>query len=134
MSNLFSRKNSEYKIDSDSHIIYVRFFGETFSSDIVDVTKKVLDNRKSIEGYNWICDFSRSRELFEFNRIESMANIFVTYTDLFYNIKMAFIISNPKQAFGVESLIHFFNTKGIKITIKKVIDKKHAYDWVLEKA
>jgi hypothetical protein len=133
MKNLFSRKNSEYYLDSDNHIIYIRFFGETFSSDIVDIAKKVLDNSKSIESYNWICDFSKSKELFEFKKIESMANIFVTYSDLFHNNKMAFIIRNPKQAHGVEGLINFFNTKGINITIKKVIDKKLAYDWILEK-
>jgi hypothetical protein len=131
MFNPFSRKNSEFKIDSDNHIIYVRFFGETFSSDVLRITKNILDNRKSIEDFNWVCDLSKSKQLFGLNQVESMAKIFVTNSDIFHNIKMAFIISSPKQLMSVDSLNNFFNINGINITIKKVIDKKQAYSWIL---
>ena len=131
MFGFSSRKNSDFEIDSNNKIVYVRFFGETFSKDIIKMTQKLVDDYSLIEGFNWIFDLSKSKQLFALNQIESMANIFRTNSDLFQNTKMAIIISTPKQSLSVDTLINFFNSNNIKITIKKTIDIKHAFDWIL---
>jgi hypothetical protein len=131
MFSLFSRKNSIFEIDSKNKIVYVKFWGETFSKDIFKVTQKLVDNHKSIQGFNWIFDMSKSKQLFGLNQIESNTDLLRVNSALFQNIKMAIIISNPKQSLSVDTLINFFTANNVNIVIKKVIDKRQALEWFI---
>jgi hypothetical protein len=130
MSGIFSRKNWDFKLDSNNRIVYVRFWGETFSKEIIKINKKLIDEHEIIGGFNWIFDMSKSKVLFSVNQIEKIANIFKTNSDLFHDIKMAIIIGNPKHSLSVDALIRFFNTHHIDIKVRKVIDNKQAFDWI----
>jgi hypothetical protein len=132
MINFSFRKNAKFEIDSLNRIVSIRFIGETYSSDIMKINKQLVNSQNQIKGYNWIFDLSKSKLLFTVEQIGPINTIFKDNSELFQNIKMAIIIRSPKQSLGVDSLVNYFKANHINITIKKVIDIKHAYAWIVE--
>lgn len=131
MFGFLKRKNYEFEIDSDDKIVFLRYFGELSSSDVVNAHKKIVRSFNTIEGYNWIIDLSRSRQLFSPNQKDLFFTILKNSSDKFNNIKIAFVIGSNKQSLTVDNFLSTLSSNNINVTIKKVINIKQAHDWII---
>jgi hypothetical protein len=129
-SSLF-KSNLSYEIDADLKIVSLLFLGEISSSSITKIKKKVIRDPKFKKGFNWLIDMRKSKSMFAPNRVDPLFEFYKENSELFQHVKIAYIIENPAQSTIVESVINHFKASDIQVEIKKEVNPKLAYDWII---
>jgi|WetSurMetagenome_2_1015567.scaffolds.fasta_scaffold412606_2 hypothetical protein len=131
MFSSFFKSNLSYEIDVDLEIVTLRFLGEISTSSITKIKKKVIHDPIFKKGFNWIIDLRKSKSMFAPNRVDPLFEFYKENAELFQHVKIAYIIENPAHSVSVESVIHLFKINNIQVEIRKEVNPKLAYDWII---
>lgn len=131
LSFLFKGKNY-YEIDAESKVIYLKYIGEVSSDSFISLNKKILNDPQFDKSYACLVDVRKTKQLFEPHELSPFLNFFKSNQEVFQGMKIAFLISSPKQSLTIDHLDQLFKANQMNVHFKKAINAETALKWIKE--